>query len=53
MPTVTEPGGNVDVNACGHKKTQARTRHAVAVKGPKEVVYKPKPRKARIKYYIF
>jgi hypothetical protein len=52
VPTVTEPGGNVDLNARGHRKTRARTRHAVAVEGPREVVHKPKPRKARTKYYI-
>jgi hypothetical protein len=46
VPTVIEPGGNVDLNTRGHRKTQAQTRHAVAVEGPREVDYKPKPRKA-------
>ncbi|KAF7859680.1 hypothetical protein EAF04_008759 [Stromatinia cepivora] len=50
--TVTEPGENVDLNAHGQRKIRARTRHAVAVEGPREVDHKPKPRKARTKQYI-
>ncbi|KAH7408975.1 hypothetical protein BKA64DRAFT_720342 [Cadophora sp. MPI-SDFR-AT-0126] len=52
VATVTEPGENVDLNAHGQRKTRARTRHAVAVEGPREVDHKPKPRKARMKQYI-
>jgi len=51
VPTVTEPGGNVDLNARSHKKTRARTRHAVVLEEPREVD-KTKPRKTRTKYYV-
>ncbi|MCJ1399897.1 hypothetical protein MMC11_003100 [Xylographa trunciseda] len=50
VPTVTEPGGNIDLNVRGHRKTRARTRQAIAVEGPRDVDYKPKSRKARTKY---
>ena len=52
MPIAIEPGGNVNLNARGYRKTWARIRYTVAVEGPREFDYKPKPRKARTKYYI-
>jgi hypothetical protein len=50
--SVTEPGGNVDLNAHSHRKTRARTRHAVAVEESREVDHKTKPRKTRTKHYV-
>ncbi|KAG9229069.1 hypothetical protein BJ875DRAFT_388130, partial [Amylocarpus encephaloides] len=51
VPTVTEPGGNVDLNARSHRKTRARTRHAIALEELREV-NKTKPRKTRTKHYV-
>lgn len=51
VPAVTEPVENVDLNARSHRKTRARTRHAVALEEPREVD-KTKPRKTRTKHYV-
>ncbi|KAE8440665.1 hypothetical protein EG329_006844 [Mollisiaceae sp. DMI_Dod_QoI] len=51
-PTIAEPMEDVDVNARGHRKTRPRTRHAVAIEGPKEVVDNSKPRRTRTKHHI-
>ncbi|KAH9217719.1 hypothetical protein DL95DRAFT_406420 [Leptodontidium sp. 2 PMI_412] len=47
VPTVTEAREHVDFNARGHRKTRARTRHTVAVEGPREAVDNNKSRKTR------
>jgi hypothetical protein len=47
VPTVTEPREDVDFNTRGNRKTRARTRHAVVVEGPREVIDNSKSRKTR------
>jgi hypothetical protein len=47
VPAVTEPREDVEFNTRGHRKTRARTRHAVVVEGPREVVDNSKSRKTR------
>jgi hypothetical protein len=47
----TEPREDVDFNTRGNRKTRARTRHAVVVEGPREVVDNSKSRKTRKRQY--
>ncbi|KAK0110276.1 hypothetical protein ONS96_001896 [Cadophora gregata f. sp. sojae] len=51
LPTVTEPGDIVDLNSRSHRKTRARTHHAVVLEEPREV-NKTKPRRTRTTYYV-
>jgi hypothetical protein len=53
MLIVTEPGGNVDLNTRGYRKTQARTHYIITIKKLRKIIYKSKPQKVCIKYYIF